>query len=75
MLLFLFIKTVITVLSNDFIWYQLCLLSVSYTHLDVYKRQYYNIEVMYGSPYQFFSMMNDNSHKFKQNQIIFCILS
>ena len=31
------------------------------------------MEVMYGSPYRFFSMANDNYRKFIQNQIIFCI--
>ena len=33
------------------------------------------MEVMYGSPYRYFSMANDNSRKFKQNQIIFCIFA
>ena len=28
--------------------------AVSYTHLDVYKRQSQNMEVMYGSPYRYF---------------------
>ena len=30
---------------------------------------------MYGSPYRYFTfpMVNDNSRKFKQNQIMFCI--
>ena len=33
------------------------------------------MEVMYGSPYRYFSfsMVNDNSRKFKQNQMMFCI--
>ena len=64
--------------------------AVSYTHLDVYKRQI----VEYARPIDFgedrlrerdslsatfyifkrvFSMANDNSHKFKQNQKIICI--
>ena len=31
------------------------------------------MEVMYGSPYRYFSIVNDNSRKFKQNQMMFCI--
>ena len=40
---------------------------VSYTHLDVYKRQVLHTDI--------FSMVNDNSRKFKQNQMMFCIQS
>ena len=63
--------------------------SVSYTHLDVYKRQIENsMSVDFGEdrlrergslPATFyvltrvFPMANDNSRKFKQNQIMFCI--
>ena len=61
-------------------------ISVSYTHLDVYKRQFveYSRPIVFGEvelrgrgslPETFlFSMANDKSRKFKQDQIRFCIL-
>ena len=68
----------------------MCTTSVSYTHLDVYKRQIveFSRPIVFGEdrlwergslPATFyvltrvFSMANDNSRKFEQNQIIFCI--
>ena len=52
----------------------LTIASVSYTHLDVYKRQVcVCVCVCVSTCVDFFSMANDNSRKFKQNQIIFCI--
>ena len=58
---------------------ELCVCAVSYTHLDVYKRQEDWVGERGSLPETFyvltrvFSMANDNSRKFKQNQIMFCI--
>ena len=61
--------------------YYILLYAVSYTHLDVYKRQSEDRFRERGSlPATFyvlrrviFSLTNDNCRAFKQNQIMFCI--
>ena len=47
--------------------------SVSYTHLDVYKRQVVYLQRFFFIKENVFFLANDNSRKFKQNQIMFRI--